>query len=92
MNNAIKCLYFYTQLFSMTTTLLKKKLSKAINSIEDIGFLQALHTIVQSKKKEDVYVLTPAQKKELDRRMANHLNGKSKSYSWAEVKKAGLRK
>jgi len=76
----------------MTTALLKKKLSKAINSIDDTGFLQALHTIVQLKKDEVVFELTPAQRKELDRRMAAHLNGKSKSYSWMEVKKAALGK
>ena len=77
---------------SMTTALLKKRLSKAINSIEDAGFLQALHTIVQSKKERAIYELTPAQKKELDKRMTNHVTGKSKSYSWAEVKKAAIKK
>ena len=76
----------------MTTSFLKKKLTRAINDIDDAEFLKALHTIVQSKNDESVYELTPAQKKELDRRRANHLNGKSKSYSWAEVKKAALKR
>lgn len=77
----------------MTTTILKRKLAKAINEIDDAQFLQALHTIVTSKNEEDViYELTAAQKKELDRRQANHLSGKSKSFSWSEVKKAALKR
>jgi hypothetical protein len=76
----------------MTTSLLKKKLTKAISNIDDPDFLQALHTIVLSKNEEIAFELTPSQKKELDRRRANHLNGKSKSYSWDEVRKAALKK
>lgn len=76
----------------MTTILLKKKLSKAINSIDDTGFLKALHTIVQTKQEEDIYKLSPAQKRELDRRFSNHIKGITQSYSWAEVKKAALKK
>ena len=77
----------------MTTTLLKKKLNKAINEIDDTQFLEALHTIVSSKQEEElIYELSTEQKKELDKRKANHLSGKSRSYSWAEVKKAALKK
>lgn len=77
----------------MTTTLIKKKLTKAINEIEDTDFLQALHTIVNSKKKEEsVYKLSTSQKNELDKRQANHKSGRSKSYSWPEVKKSLLKK
>jgi Putative addiction module component len=77
----------------MTTTLLKKKLTKAINEIEDEQFLKALDTIVSSKQEDEmIYELSAAQKKELDKRKANHLSGKSPSYSWAQVKKAALKK
>ena len=77
----------------MTTTLIKKKLTKAINEIDDTDFLQALHTIVSSKKEEKfAYQLSAAQKKELDKRQANHKSGLSKSYSWAAVKKSLLKK
>ncbi len=49
----------------MTTTLIKKKLAKAINEIDDPDFLEALHTIVNSKKDEELaYQLSDAQKKE----------------------------
>ncbi len=77
----------------MTTTLIKKKLTKAINEIDDSDFLQALHTIVNSKKEEEsAYQLSSAQKKELDKRLASHKSGQSKSYSWAKVKKSLLKK
>lgn len=73
----------------MTTSLLKKKLTKAIDNIDDADFLQALHTIVSSKT-EETFELTVAQKKELDKRMADHKAGRSKSSSWDEVKKSLL--
>jgi len=77
----------------MTTLLIKKKLTKAINEIDDPGFLQALHTIVNSKKEEEaLYQLSAAQKKELDRREALHKSGAGKSYTWTAVKKSLLKK
>ena len=76
----------------MTTSILKKKLARAIDEIDDTEFLKALHTIVQSKNEETFFVPGPVQKKELDRRRLNHLNGKSRSYTWAEVKKAALKR
>ena len=77
----------------MTATLLKKKLTRAINEIDDTRFLEALHTIVSSKQEEElVYELSAAQKKELDRRLANYKSGKSKTYSWEEVKHSLLKR
>ena len=77
----------------MTTILIKKKLTKAINEIDDSEFLVALHTIVNSKKEEEkIYQLSSVQKKELNRRQARHQSGESKSYSWAAVKKSLFKK
>lgn len=77
----------------MTTTLIKKKLTSAINQIDDSNFLQALHTIVNAKKEEEaIYQLSPMQKKELDKRQARHKSGESKSYSWVAVKRSLLKK
>ncbi len=77
----------------MTTTIIKKKLTKAINEMDDPAFLVALHTIVNSKLEEDViHQLSSRQKKELDLREARHQSGASKSYSWAGVKKSLLKK
>ncbi|MBI2730851.1 MAG: addiction module protein [Sphingobacteriales bacterium] len=77
----------------MTTTLLKKKLTKAINEIEDEQFLKALDTIVSSKQEDEmIYELSAAQKKELDKRLANYKAGKTKTYSWEEVKATLLKR
>lgn len=78
----------------MTTTLIKKRLTKAINEIEDTDFLEALQTIVISKKEEEeaVFQLSSVQKKELDKRFARHKSGESKSHTWAAVKKSLLKK
>ncbi|MBI5857148.1 MAG: addiction module protein [Sphingobacteriales bacterium] len=76
----------------MTTTLIKKKLTKAIKEIDDSDFLNALHIIVNSKMEEAAFQLSTAQQKELDRRRALHKTGKSKSYTWPEVKRSLLKK
>ena len=57
----------------MTTSFLKKRLTRAINDIDDTEFLKALHTIVQSKNEESVYEPTLAQKKELERKVVSIL-------------------
>ena len=76
----------------MTSTILKQKLTKAIHEIKDKELLEAVYTILE-KKLEPAYEfeLTAKHKKELDQRRANHISGKSKSYSWGEVKKAVLK-
>jgi hypothetical protein len=74
----------------MTTTLLKKNISKVINSIEDKNFLEAVYTIVSKKEIEIQFELDEAMKQELDARKHNHKKGVSKSYSWSSVKRAAL--
>lgn len=72
----------------MTTTILKKKLTKAISEIDDAGLLQAVYTILEKQLgSQSEYELTSSQKKELDRRVADHKAGRTKSYPWEEVKK-----
>jgi len=75
----------------MRSTILKQKITKAINEIEDTELLEAVYTILE-KQLEPIPELTQMHKKELDRRRANHLSGKSKSYSWEQVKKAAVKK
>jgi putative addiction module component (TIGR02574 family) len=71
----------------MTTVNLKKNIHKAVDKIDDPELLRAVYTILEREiENAEQYELTPAQKKELDRRLANHKSGKSKSYSWEEVK------
>lgn len=76
--------------FTMTTTILKEKISKKIKDIYDKSFLEAVYTIVSNKAGEIDFELTDDLKQELDRRKKNHKNGSSKSYSWQSVKKAAL--
>jgi putative addiction module component (TIGR02574 family) len=77
----------------MTTVKLKKNIHKVVEKIDDAGLLQAVYTILEKQMEVTAdYELTAAQKKELDKRIVSHKNGKSKSHSWAEVKKDLLKK
>lgn len=77
----------------MTTVSLKKNIHKAVDKIDDTGLLQAVYTILEKQiAVSSDYALTAAQKKELDKRFANHKSGKTKSYAWADVKKSLLKK
>lgn len=69
----------------MTATALKKELHKAIDIIEDESFLKAVFTIINEKQYS--YDLSPEQWTEVEKIQKNHKSGKSKSYSWDEVKK-----
>jgi microsomal dipeptidase-like Zn-dependent dipeptidase len=69
----------------MTANTLKKELHKAIDHIEDASFLKAVYTIVNEKKFE--YDLSPDQWQDVERIQKLHKNGKSRDYSWEEVKK-----
>jgi hypothetical protein len=69
----------------MTASTLRKELHKAIDNIEDQSFLKAVFTIVNEKKFE--YDLSPDQWHDVEQAQKLHKSGKSKSYSWEEVKK-----
>ena len=70
----------------MTTASVKKELHRAIENIDDTGFLKAVFKIVNEKSKAIKYELTDEQWEEIERRRALHKTGKSKSYSWEETK------
>ena len=70
----------------MTATALKKELYKAISNIEDGPFLQAVYTIINDKRREQEYDLSPEQWTEIEHVQKEHKAGKSKNYSWEEVK------
>ena len=71
----------------MTATALKKELIKAIDNINDAGFLQAVYTIVNEKSHEHGHDLSAEQWTEIERRRKAYKSGKSKTYSWDETKK-----
>ncbi|HEY8928250.1 MAG TPA: addiction module protein [Mucilaginibacter sp.] len=70
----------------MRTSQIKQQLHDYIDSAEDKK-LKAIYTLV----KDDIDVstddsfLTAEQKSILDQRYADHLSGKSKSYTWEET-------
>ena len=73
----------------MTTVHLKKNIHEAVDKIDDPGLLQAVYTILEKQMKAvPEYELTLAQQKELDKRLAGHKAGRSRSYTWAEAKKS----
>ena len=77
----------------MTTAHIKKKLTQAINEIDDAAFLSALHTIIDNKIDEErIRVLSAVQKNELEERKARYKTGKHKSYTLQTLKKALINK
>lgn len=49
----------------MTTVELKKLLIQRITEINDVSFLKAVKTILESKTNTEILLLTPEQKKEI---------------------------
>ncbi|MDP3929420.1 MAG: hypothetical protein Q8R57_10395 [Bacteroidota bacterium] len=71
----------------MTTNTLKNEINKALNSINDKSFLEALYTIINTKKETYDYELNDADKVVLDDRKIAYKNGKAKTYTVSEVRK-----
>lgn len=67
---------------------LRKKLMEEISTIEDEKFLKAIELLIDGRKeRESQYELTPAQEKELQRRITAIDNGTAKLIPWDEVEK-----
>jgi hypothetical protein len=78
---------------NMTSITLKKQLHKAIDTIENTGFLKAVYAMLKEySEEEEGSLLAEDQKKELDRRIELHKKGKSKNYTRGEVQKKVLSK
>jgi len=75
----------------MTTTALKKDIHKAVENTNDNEILKIVRTILKRTSEEEMYELTPAQKRELDKRLAQHKAGKSSYHSLEEVRKNALK-
>lgn len=72
----------------MKTSEIKKNIHRAVDKIEDTNLLQAFYTILEKQIESEVeYQLSNDQKKELNKRLANHKKGIGKSYPWTDVKK-----
>ncbi len=70
----------------MDTLLLKEKMHQAIELIDDTEFLSAINLLLSQKSQEYNYEIADNLQIELDSLKQLHLAGKSKSYSFAEVK------
>lgn len=77
----------------MTKSALKKKLHEYIDR-SDEKILKAVYTILESNMvaSEPSSEYTSDQLKELNKRRKDHLSGKSKSYSFEEIKKYAVSK
>lgn len=75
----------------MTAKNIRKQLHEVIEQIENKETLRAAHHLLAQKLDEEVILKEPDftsdQKKELDRRLREHMNGSSKSYGWPAAKK-----
>ena len=74
---------------SMKATILRKEIHQAVDNTKDNEILEAVYTILKKASEEDHgHELTPAQKRDLDKRLADHKAGKLKYYTIEQVKKA----
>ena len=71
----------------MTKAVLKTKLQKAIDELEDEAMLEALYNVVYAHLHSNEEELSDEEKKILDERIARHDAGQEKGYTWAEVKR-----
>ena len=75
----------------MTTITLKKKISQAMDGINDDEFLKGIYTIMHNKLKEKDNDYSDEIKTELDRRYELIKSGKAKFYTPEETRKKILK-
>jgi putative addiction module component (TIGR02574 family) len=68
----------------MSTVTIRKELQEYLNNADE-RFIQLVYGMMQADKSND-FLLSETERKELDKRIARHKTGESKSYSWEEVK------
>ena len=72
----------------METSIIKEEIHQLINDIDDVKFLKAVQIIISSKIRtapENNY-LSAEEKQLLEEREADYLSGKSKTYTWEQIK------
>lgn len=80
-------LQLHDNLNSMGTVTIRKELQEYLNNADE-RFIQLVYGMMQADKSSD-FLLSESEQKELDKRIARHKKGESKSYNWEEIK-AGL--
>ncbi len=76
----------------MSTSLLKKKIHKTIDNIDDESFLSAVYTILKEKIGEYPTEFSNEQKAIIDARLQQFEEGETTLYKWSEAKSIILRK
>ncbi len=71
----------------MTTTALKKEITKAIDTIEDESFLQAIYTIINNRNPRYDFELSDEDIQILKEREVAYKSGKAKTYTREQVDK-----
>lgn len=69
---------------SMSAATIRKELQEYMSKADD-RFIQLVYGMMQADKSSG-FLLNEAEREELDKRIARHKKGESKSYSWDEVK------
>jgi hypothetical protein len=75
----------------MTTTALKKEIVKAIDTIEDENFLQAIYTIINNRNPRYDFELSNEDMRILREREVAYKSGKTKVYTKEEMRKRVLK-
>jgi len=70
----------------MDTILLKSKINKAVNSIDDESFLEAIYVIINKHNNEITYQIDHDEIQLLNERKELYESGKAKTYSVQEVR------
>ena len=81
---SIKVLYLQAEnLPIMSTVTIREELQEYLKNADD-RFIKLVYGMMQADKSEGL--LNEYEREELDRRVARHKQGESRSYSWQEVK------
>lgn len=75
----------------MTTKALKKEITKAIDTIEDANFLQAIYTIINNHRPLYDFELSDEDKQILMEQEAEYKSGKAITYTKEQVRKMVLK-
>lgn len=77
-------LYLHNNLRPMSIVSIRKELQEYLNDADE-RFIQLVYGMMQADKSND-FLLSESERIELDKRIARHKTGASKSLSWDEVK------
>ena len=81
------CIFNHLDTDAMSTSELKTSIVQLLQTTGDNRVLRVVHDILLSGKEGKAFKLSQSQEQELDKRRADHKAGRSRSYTWEEVRK-----